>query len=299
MIAKPSPSGQVTIAAKPSPSGQVAKPSPATGTAGSILDGETQLRLDMGPPRAGVQGAKGPLAYTEWEPDPDYQYRGLHLETLRARLPLQFMLKLADLSEHQARFNLRRLSLTLPNHELNTIGPRDAAESLAHGIARERRDVTGALLVLDVSPKGRPHWFGLAVTQRADHELDQLWYQLVRHVPTRAHIRKRVVAVTGQDTDWSEQTDKLRRNVIRCCRYALKPLPPSHRNRWPLSARLIATGPFVDVLALAGNVTERHCGYCGRDISHLRGQARFCGGTHRKLASKGSDARKATRKRLA
>lgn len=180
--------------------------------------------------------------------------------------------------------HLRRVSLTLPDSEL--VVPMDAATTFAYGVARELPGRSGALLVMDVSPSGREHWYGLALTQRSDFDLDQLWHHLAGHHVTREHLLARVRAVTGEGGDWFGPDPDLHQNLSRVCRYALKPLPRGHRFD---DVRVIATGPLESAWGWACvPPADRVCArrFCLKLITSKRKHARFCSPTCQKAAHK-------------
>jgi len=172
---------------------------------------------------------------------------------------------------------LFRLSLTVPEGSGEGL-VFDAARVVAAEAARF--DGSGTLLVLDISPVGAPHLFGvlLSTAERKDCLL-RLWREKTR--ADRKSVRwQRVV---GQGGKWDRRTNPtLREHLHRVVRYTVKRLPaPFWR---PMTERLAAaSGPFAKIWQAVleqlptaaletpdsstdALVTSRVCKSCGRSI---------------------------------
>ena len=205
----------------------------------------------------------------------------------RQALPRCLLFTLSDLAFLKSRdgLTLLRVSLSFPDSELPHA--LSHAQRFADDLAVEDPDRTGALLVLDLSPKPkRGHFFGLAITRRSASELDRLWRDITSARIT-AKLRYTVLLVSGQECDWEHPSRWFKTNVRRVARYALKPLPRGHRDDELVT---VSTGPlagsWVGATALP---VGRRCtrGPCVAPVPiSKRVDARFCSDTCRKAFGK-------------
>ena len=170
---------------------------------------------------------------------------------------------------------LFRVSLTLPSFSGSRTHRRHARRFAAWAAGQGRK--AGAWLVLDLSKKGRHHWYGVVLANTTKHKLRSQW-QLLTGVVGEAQDVK---LVTGQAKPWIAANPVLLSNLRTVIGYSCKPLLMFAAYT---GTRVVASGAMVALWKTASRAHKAatkprahlNCLYCSASLIGRRAHAKYC-----------------------